>query len=142
MRVRFERCQQIAGEVLYDAQRYIAGQAAPPGSRAVVVFNSESGPRTDFCTVRLPLEEGRLPAKLVDAEGGETPLQLLERGLRSPLDSRERVVVGFVAPDVPGFGYRAFRVEYGEPAPENAEARASPSRTSSSASPPTRRTAR
>ncbi|MDP2675963.1 MAG: glycoside hydrolase family 38 C-terminal domain-containing protein [Dehalococcoidia bacterium] len=121
MRVRFERCRQIAGEVMYDAQRYIADQAAPHGG-GVVVFNSESGPRTDFCTIRLPLEESRLPAKLVDSEGGETPLQPLQRGLRSPLDSRERAVFGFVAPDVPGFGYRAFQMEHGEPAPEKGSA--------------------
>jgi alpha-mannosidase len=118
VRNRFDRCQQIAGEVLYGAQRYIADQAAPGGS-AVVVFNSESGPRTDFCTVRLPLEDadarsGRLPAKLIDAEGSETPLQPLQRGLRSPLDPRERAVFGFVAREVPAYGYRAYGVEYGK----------------------------
>lgn len=42
------------------------------------------------------------------------PLQLLERGLRSPLDARERVIAGFVAADVPAYGYRAYGVEYGE----------------------------
>jgi mannosylglycerate hydrolase len=116
---RFDRCQQIAEAVLYESQRYIADFASYPGGTSVVVFNSEGGPRTDFCTVRLPLEDadarsGKLPASLVDAAGRKVPLQLLQRGLRSPLDPRERVIVGFVAADVPAYGYRAYRVECGE----------------------------
>ena len=119
MRPRFDRCQQIAEAVLYESQRYIADLASRPSGSSVVVFNSEGGPRTDFCTVRLPLEDadarsGKLPTSLVDAAGRKAPLQLLERGLRSPLDARERVIVGFVAADVPAYGYRAYRVEYGE----------------------------
>ena len=119
MRPRFDRCQQIAEAVLYESQRYIADLASRPGGSSVVVFNSEGGPRTDFCSVRLPLEDagahsGKLPASLVDAAGREAPLQLLERHLSSPVDARERVIAGFVAADVPAYGYRACRVEYGE----------------------------
>jgi mannosylglycerate hydrolase len=114
---RFERCQQVAGEVLYRSQRAVADGAAQPGERSVVVFNPEAGPRTDFATVRLPLEGGELPVALVDADGSTTPLQVIERGGRSPLDSRERALAGFVARDVPGFGYRAYRVEYGDAPP-------------------------
>jgi hypothetical protein len=108
---RFNRCEQIAESVIYDALRYTADRAARPGENAVVVFNPENGPRTDFCTVRLPVEEGVWPVRLVDESGRETALQVIERGGHSPLDSRERAVFGFVAQDVPGFGYRAFRVE-------------------------------
>lgn len=127
MRPRFDRCQQIAEAVLYRSQRYIADLASRPGGTSVVVFNSEGGPRTDFCTVRLPLEDaharsGKLPVSLVDAAGREVPLQLLGRGLPSTTDARPdgrppgrgRVVAGFVAADVPAYGYRAYRVEYGE----------------------------
>jgi hypothetical protein len=80
------------------------------------VFNPEHGPRTDFCTIRLPIEGGRLPTRLVDTDGLDTPLQVLERGLHAPQDIRERVVAGFVAPEVPGFGYRSFRIEYADTA--------------------------
>ena len=66
---RFDRCQQIAESLIYDAQRYIAERAARPGEQTVVVFNSENGPRTDFCTIRLPVEEGKWPAKLVAEDG-------------------------------------------------------------------------
>jgi mannosylglycerate hydrolase len=110
---RFNRCQQIAESVIYDAHRYIADRAAQQGEQSVVVFNPENGPRTAFCTVRLPVEDGNWPAKLVANDGTEMPLQAIERGGHSPLDSRERVVFGFVARDTPGFGYRAYRVEFG-----------------------------
>jgi mannosylglycerate hydrolase len=119
MRPRFDRCQQIAEAVLYRSQRYIADLASRPGATSVVVFNSEGGLRTDFCAVRLPLEDddarsGKLTTSLVDAAGRKAPLQLLEGGPPSPTDARGWVVAGFVAPDVPAHGYRAYRVEYGE----------------------------
>jgi alpha-mannosidase len=41
------------------------------------------------------------------------PLQIIERGGYSPVDPRERVVAGFVAHDMPGFGYKTYRAEYG-----------------------------
>jgi alpha-mannosidase len=111
---RFDRCEQIAESVIYDSLRYIADRAAKPGEQSVVVFNPENGPRTDFCTVRLPVEEGKWPVKLVAEDGAEAPLQAIERGGHSPLDRRERVTFGFVASNMPGFGYRAYRVEYRE----------------------------
>jgi mannosylglycerate hydrolase len=116
MRPRFDRCQQIAEAVLYGPQRYVADLASRPGESSVVVFNSESGPRTDFCTVRLPLDarSGDAPTSLVDEAGREIPLQLLERGPRSALDPWERVVAGFVAADVPAYGCRAYRVRSGK----------------------------
>lgn len=117
MRVRFDRCQALAEAVLRESMRSIADRAAGPEGTYVVVFNSENGPRTDFCTVLLPAEDGRLPARLVGEGGQAVPLQPLQRGLRSPRDRRERVRVGFLAPEVPPFGYRALRVEYGEPPP-------------------------
>lgn len=61
MRTRYDRCQQLGESVLYESQRYIGGLASPAGGPSVVVFNSENGPRSDFCTVRLPVEGGKLP---------------------------------------------------------------------------------
>ena len=111
---RFNRCQQVAESVIYESHRYIADRAARPGEDSVVVFNPENGPRTDFCTVRLPVEHRKWPAKLVPDDGTAVALQVIECGGHSPLDLRERVTFGFVAAAVPTFGYRAFRVEYGE----------------------------
>jgi alpha-mannosidase len=113
VRTRFRRCQQIAESVIYDSQRHIADLVSQPDRPAILVFNSEYGPRTDFCTTRLPVQDGRLPVRLLDPGGAAVPLQLLQRGLRSPLDNRERVIAGFVAPDIPPFGYSALTIEYG-----------------------------
>jgi len=108
---RFNRCEQIAESVIYDSLRYIADRVGKLREQSVVVFNPENGPRTDFCTVRLPVEEGKWPRKLVADDGTETPLQSIERGGHSPLDRRERIVYGFVADNVPGFGYKVMRLE-------------------------------
>jgi mannosylglycerate hydrolase len=109
---RFEKCEQIGESVLFDSHGLIAGLAAPAGVETVVVFNPEHGPRTDFASFRLPVRDGRLPSHVVDEVGSVAPLQVIARGLRSPRDKRERVEAAFVARDVPGFGYKAFRVEY------------------------------
>jgi len=66
---------------------------------------------------------------MVDSSGRRLPCQILEPALthlpgwltglyEGP--GQGRVAVGFMAADVPGFGYKAFRVEYG-PAPRPAE---------------------
>jgi alpha-mannosidase len=111
---RFDRCEQIAEAVIHESLRYVADRAAPQGERSVVVYNPEHGPRTDFCTVRLPVEGEKLPVQLIASDGTETPAQIIQRGGYSPLDSRERLTIGFVAPAVPGHGYAAYSVEYGE----------------------------
>ena len=112
---RFNRCEQIAESVIYESLRYIGDRASRPGEQSVVVFNPENRPRTDFSTVRLPVEDGNWPVKLVADDGTEAALQAVERGGHSPLDRRERVVFGFVAREVPGFGYRAYRLLMGDP---------------------------
>ena len=62
--------------------------------------------------MRLPVEDGKWPEKLVAEDGSEAPLQAIERGGHSALDGRERVTFGFVVRDVPGFGYRTYRTVY------------------------------
>jgi alpha-mannosidase len=110
--LRFNKCEQIAESVLFDSHGLIAGLAAAPSEETVVVYNPEHGPRTDCTTFRLPVRDGRLPSHVVDEAGNSASLQVAERGLRSPRDNRERVEAAFVAPEVPGFGYKAFRVVY------------------------------
>jgi len=111
--LRFQRCQQAAEAVLNEALHRIAALASPPGESCVVVFNPEPSPHAGFCTVRLPVERGRLPERLRGPNGETIALQIVERGLSSPMDARERVLAGFVASGVPGLGYSVFRVEYG-----------------------------
>jgi mannosylglycerate hydrolase len=117
---RFDRCQQIADAVIRESLRFIADRAARAGEQSVVVFNPEHGPRTDFCTVRLPANGDELPLRLTAPDGTEVDAQIIERGGHSPLDSRERVTIGFVAPAVHGHGYATYRVSNIEP-PESVE---------------------
>ena len=125
MRVRFRRCRRLAETVRDEALAYLAEEAAPAGGphppeagpppAEVVVFNPLSAARTDYCTARVPVEDGQEPLALEDGDGGRVPLQFLRRGRLSPLDTLpERVEVGFLAPEVPGVGYRALRVVYGQ----------------------------
>ena len=115
--LRFQRCEQIADAVATEAQREIAARAAKTGEETVVVYNSEHGPRTDVADVRIAVAPGKLPARVIDAAGNETPVQVIERGIHSPLDGRERITAAFVATGVPGFGYKAFRVEHDDETP-------------------------
>jgi mannosylglycerate hydrolase len=113
MRPRFDRCQQLGEVVLREALGVLAGCAVPAqGGTYAVVFNSEGGPRDDFCTLSLPLEGGRAPQALEGPQGERVPLQLL-----SLEGERGRALVGFVAPQVLGHGLKAFRVLYGQDAP-------------------------
>ena len=126
MKVRFRRCCRLAEAVRDDALAYLAEAAAPAGGPHVVVFNPLNTARTDYCTARIPVEGGLEVVALEDGDGGRVPVQFLRRGRLEPLDPLpERVEVGFLAPQVPGVGYRALRGVYGQgdrPQPQPARA--------------------
>jgi mannosylglycerate hydrolase len=132
MRVRFDRCWQIAEELTRQSMRALCAQmpsgdglGLPAGQAGVAVFNPLNGPRTDFVVAPLPRREGEEPLTVVDSLGGVIPCQVLLPTDRnaSPLGPVDKVApparidVGFVAPEVPGFGYRTFSVVYGSPRP-------------------------
>jgi alpha-mannosidase len=120
--LRFEKCEQIAESLVGESLRGIGRLAAQRDQETVVVYNPEPNNRTDFCTVRMPVKDGAMPAALMDEAGAAVPLQIVERGGHSPLDARQRVTFGFVAPDVPSVGYKTFLVDYeaAPPAPPSA----------------------
>jgi mannosylglycerate hydrolase len=115
MAVRFRRGQRLAQAVSRRALRSIAEMAAPQDGPHVVIFNPVNGRRSDFCTARLPLQDGRLPLAVEDEDGVRVPLQPLRRGSPSTAAFQERAAVGFLAPDVPAHGYKTFGVVYGRP---------------------------
>jgi alpha-mannosidase len=125
MRVRFDRCWQIGEELTRQAMRGLCAQMPSEDGLGAAVFNPSNGPRTDFVTVQLPRREAEEPLEVVDPSGRAIPCQVLAPdGRVSPLGPVEQVVaalfhirVGFVPPDMPGFGYRTFRVVYGPPRP-------------------------
>jgi alpha-mannosidase len=124
MRTRFDRCWQIGEELTRQSMRALCAQMTGEGP-GVAVFNPLNGPRTDFVVAPLPRREGEEPLEVVDPSGRTIPCQVLVQPDRkaSPLGPVDKVApparidVGFVAPDVPGFGYRTFGVVYGSPRP-------------------------
>ncbi|UCH85957.1 MAG: hypothetical protein JSU97_05285 [Dehalococcoidia bacterium] len=115
MAVRFRRCQRLVQSVSRHALRYITDMAAPEDGTHVVVFNPLNGPRSDFCTARLPLQDEREPLALEDEGGRRIALQPLRRSLPSAGAIQERVEAGFLASDIPAYGYKTFGVIYGKP---------------------------
>ncbi len=110
MKVRFQRCEQVAGYVLGRALREVAEAASPQDGVHLVVFNSEGGPRTDVVVASVPTHRGELPTSAWDAEKGvPVPLQLL-----SVNEAASQATVALLAPSVPGYGLRAFRLAYGD----------------------------
>jgi alpha-mannosidase len=109
MRPRFDQCWQIGDDLAYEAMRRIGAQG--PAER-VFVFNPLSGPRTDVAMAVVPAKRGGEPVALVDERGRRSPCQRIASADPRP----GRVTVAFVASDVPGFGYRTYRMEYGAPA--------------------------
>jgi mannosylglycerate hydrolase len=108
MRPRFDQCEQVGDDLAYEAMRRIGAQGP---SERVYVFNPLPGPRTDFAKAVVPGKSGAEPIALVDDDGRRWPCQPIASADPRP----GRATVGFVAGDVPGFGYRTYRVEYGEP---------------------------
>jgi len=92
MRTRFAWVEQIGGDVAERALRAIAAQVnttalpAPASYErqpevtsggALVVFNSESGPRTDFVTAMIRLPSGVDDVAVADQDGRLQPCQVL-----------------------------------------------------------------
>ncbi len=113
MRPRFDQCEQIGEDLTYQALRRIGAQGP---SERVFVFNPLPGPRSDYVTAVVPTRSGASPSALVDDRGRRMPCQPVEDA--APEGALpDRATVGFVARDLPGFGYRTYRVEYGQHEP-------------------------
>ena len=123
---RFDQVAQIADEVIGSNLIWLAQQvdtARLEGAGTfvpVVVFNSAGYPRTDLAEVKMVLPGGFVPLEAVDETGASVPLEI--EPLVLPGDSPDpqgRVIVRFVAHDVPPFGYRTYALrgtEQGEKA--------------------------
>ena len=124
MCTRFDWCERIGDEMTRQALRRISAHVPDGEGRSVVVFNPLAGPRTDFVTAVVPRREEGEPVAIVDSSGRRVPCQILEPALADLPDwltglfeglGGDRVAVGFLAANVPGLGYKTFRVEYGLP---------------------------
>jgi alpha-mannosidase len=110
MRPRFDQCDQVGEDLTYESMRRIGAQGI---AERVYVFNPIAGPRTDYAQAIVPSKRGVTPIALVDEQGRPSPCQEVE--VDDPdAQRRGRTAIGFVAGDVPGFGYRTYEVEYSE----------------------------
>jgi mannosylglycerate hydrolase len=110
MRPRFDQCEQIAEDLTQQSMRRIGAQGL---ADRVFVFNPLPGPRTDYVTSTVPAVREATPVALIDDRGKRHECQLVEAD-PTELVGRPRTTIGFVARDVPGFGYRTYKVEYGQ----------------------------
>ncbi len=113
MRPRFDRCQQIGEEITRYSLRAMAHNMPSYGGRGLVACNPLSGPRSDFVSAAVGWGEDEQPVAAVDEAGRRAPCQVLV----PPGGGVPWGTVGFVAPDVPGCGYKAFRLECGPAEP-------------------------
>ncbi|MEM1558171.1 MAG: glycoside hydrolase family 38 C-terminal domain-containing protein, partial [Thermoproteota archaeon] len=99
---------QIGKKVLEDSLKSISSMIDTSDSELnVVVFNGLSWDRTDLVNVELELPEGWMWIRLLDPEGREIPLQVIERGEK---DGRTYLKVMFIAEGIPSLGYKTYKV--------------------------------
>lgn len=113
MATRYDEAEQIGEEVAGHAMRFLAA-LAPPGEQ-VVVFNPQFGPRTDVVRFTARLRDGEAPVALVAPDGSRAPAQALGEPVRQSFGPYrfDELDIAFVARDVPGYGFRSYRIEYG-----------------------------
>ena len=111
---RFDACQQIGEDLAQRMMTEIAAQVNMNENESVAVFNPLSGPRSDFVTFEWPVtDKEHMPLAVVDAKGRRYACQIASPVPSSPalpFSRQQTVTAGFLARDVPGHGYRAFRV--------------------------------
>lgn len=121
MMTRFDACQQI-GEGLVDIGfSELTTQVDTGGESAIVVFNPLDGPRTDFVFSRWLLpDDSTGTIEAVDPSGKRLPCQILNRPkpdvMKMPGVPSQWMEIGFLAPSVPGYGYKTFRIVAGHQA--------------------------
>jgi alpha-mannosidase len=102
-----------------DAARHLAGLAATatvagpdpgPHARAVVVFNTLSGPRSGLARITLDFAAPGPPAAVLRDEAGDTVPALAEGITRHPDGTLAGVTLTFRAEAVPALGYRTYAV--------------------------------
>ncbi len=97
--------RRIGEEHLQSAFATIASQVNTQGAgAAVLVFNPLSWTRTDVAEAEVQLPSAAANVRVVGPTGRPVPAERLSRG------GEVRILVRFLAEDVPALGYRVFRV--------------------------------
>jgi alpha-mannosidase len=121
MRQRYEWVREVGTEIVRQSLRTIGALGPDDPLGTITVFNPTPQPVTGRVTVTVPWNEehpivgvidssGRVPAQLT----GDPVAVALPEGAPPGFD-RMRAEITFVARDVPGYGYRTYRLETGRP---------------------------
>jgi mannosylglycerate hydrolase len=124
MRQRYAWVKEIGEEIVRQSLRTIGALGPDDPLGTIAVFNPTPQAATGYVVATVPWNDER-PVVAVIAPGGqriearqvgETMHAVLPEGAPPGFD-RARADVGFVAPDVPGYGYVMYRLEVAESAP-------------------------
>ena len=124
MRQRYEWVREIGEEIVRQSLRTIAALGPDDPLGTIAVFNPTPQPATGYVTATIPWEDDRPVAAVIAPDGARVPVARLGdiASFEIPPEApsgydRSRADVGFVASDVPGYGYRVYRLDAGGAVP-------------------------
>jgi alpha-mannosidase len=135
MRQRYEWVREIGTEIVRQSLRTIGALGPNDPLGTISVFNPTPRPATGYVTATVPWSDEKPVTAVIGPDGERIETRLdsapvsvaLPEGAPSGFD-RRRAGIGFVARDVPGYGYRTYRLETGERAGDRAGEVAYPTR--------------
>jgi len=123
MRQRYEWVREIGEEIVRQALRTIGALGPDDPLGTISVFNPTPQPATGFVTATVPWNAERPVVAVIGPDGERVPAARIGDVASfeippgaPPGYDRARAEIGFVATDVPGYGYRVFRIETAETA--------------------------
>lgn len=124
MRQRYEWVREIGEEIVRAALRTIGALARDEAMGTIAVFNPTPQPATGYVVAAVPWSDAQPIVAVVGPDGERAPAELASEPVAfvipegaPPGFDRQRAEIGFVARDVPGYGYRVYRIEMGDAAP-------------------------
>jgi mannosylglycerate hydrolase len=134
MRQRYDWVREIGEEIVRQSLRTIGALGPDDPLGTVAVFNPTPQPATGWVETAIPWDDARPIAELAPPEGERAAVTLVGDIQRfaipegaPPGYDRSRAEIGFVARDVPGYGFRIYRLVPAGPTATGA----SPARASS-----------
>ena len=104
----YKEAHETGRKVLEKSLRAISSMIDTSDSElSIIVFNSLSWDRTDLVDAELELPKDWRAIKLLDPEGKETPVQIIERKERG---GRAYLRLIFIAESVPSLGYKVYKI--------------------------------
>ncbi|MBF6600452.1 MAG: hypothetical protein IVW36_08080 [Dehalococcoidia bacterium] len=118
MRQRYRWVREIGEEIIRQSLRTIASLGPDDPLGTIAVFNPTPQPATGYVTATVPWAPEQPVVAVIGPDGertdagqvGATQEFVIPVGARTGFD-RTRAQIGFVAKDVPGYGYNIYRLD-------------------------------